>query len=204
MYAKISIHALREESDMVVILTGRIKTNFNPRSPWGERLYSSYLTSPSFYFNPRSPWGERLHRWWCLYKTNGISIHALREESDLRLIFQKHWIALYFNPRSPWGERLHSIWPAKFPRIISIHALREESDNTYFSLILLLLLFQSTLSVRRATDKNEQTQKLLQISIHALREESDLITLSWALLVWSISIHALREESDSNIRSVII
>ena len=57
-------------------------------------------------------------------------------------------------------------------------------------------LFQSTLSVRRATSAAFGLLGGLGISIHALRKESDSIDqlLDLGLL---ISIHALRKESDS-------
>ena len=55
--------------------------------------------------------------------------------------------------------------------------------------------FQSTLSVRRATDPVWPVDPWAHISIHALREESDYaIRVEEALD--EISIHALREESD--------
>ena len=77
---------------------------------------------------------------------------------------------------------------------ISIHALREESDHTA-SPPPNGCLFQSTLSVRRATGDYVGVHDVFHISIHALREESD-----WALRGLDesrcISIHALREESD--------
>ena len=57
------------------------------------------------------------------------------------------------------------------------------------------ILFQSTLSVRRATWSWRSCRRLLFISIHALREESDLVDAVGAPLD-AISIHALREESD--------
>ena len=57
---RISIHALREESDVSFLLPIGDIHNFNPRSPWGERLA---ILSKSLY-------------------QNDISIHALREESD--------------------------------------------------------------------------------------------------------------------------
>ena len=79
-----------------------------------------------------------------------ISIHALREESDLR-------------------SRLRL---AQSPAI-SIHALREESDLNIFILIYLIRTFQSTLSVRRATFSVGIKYTTDAISIHALREESD-------------------------------
>ena len=58
-----------------------------------------------------------------------ISIHALREESDLNLLSEE--TALF---------------------LISIHALREESDTFFLKSIAFYLTFQSTLSARRATD----------------------------------------------------
>ena len=57
-----------------------------------------------------------------------ISIHALREESDVDAFIYKN----------------HAL-------IISIHALREESDAILVIGLSALMLFQSTLSVRRAT-----------------------------------------------------
>ena len=56
---------------------------------------------------------------------------------------------------------------------ISIHALREESDPPIDTSIPTILVFQSTLSVRRATGNDKILSLLTIISIHALREESD-------------------------------
>ena len=55
--------------------------------------------------------------------------------------------------------------------------------------------FQSTLSVRRATDEGVEDDAGLAISIHALRKESDAQCLVFEDLL-AISIHALRKESD--------
>ena len=56
--------------------------------------------------------------------------------------------------------------------------------------------FQSTLSVRRATGVDAGEAHGVKISIHALREESD--PDQWRVAAQAaISIHALREESDS-------
>ena len=61
-----------------------------------------------------------------------ISIHALREESDLTLTgCGESWEN--FNPRSPRGERLSIIDGKISKNIISIHALREESDWSRFA-----------------------------------------------------------------------
>ena len=57
------------------------------------------------------------------------------------------------------------------------------------------LQFQSTLSVRRATNVNKYGRMTDIISIHALRKESDLQENSQYEDV-KISIHALRKESD--------
>ena len=104
-----------------------------------------------------------------------ISIHALREESDL-----------------------HAHGVSRFSVRISIHALREESDKSVLFINLILNIFQSTLSVRRATISNLEVNINGNISIHALREESDVST-DWLLSTkGGISIHALREESDKS------
>ena len=150
--------------------------------------------------------------------TGGISIHALHEESDSD--------ALHFG----------------FGEVISIHALHEESDNVGVAQLYVVLIsihalheesdlrcvwwafanncpFQSTLSMRRATDvAHFAVQKTDIISIHALHEESDNITFGCVYVAvgfqstlsmrratgvrvdivarLNISIHALHEESD--------
>ena len=55
---------------------------------------------------------------------------------------------------------------------ISIHALHEESDTTA-NVMLRMLKFQSTLSMRRATLRGHVDRVVQPISIHALHEESD-------------------------------
>ena len=57
--------------------------------------------------------------------------------------------------------------------LISIHALREESDYMDGINSCAAPLFQSTLSVRRATAVPAGMLGIVSISIHALREESD-------------------------------
>ena len=79
---------------------------------------------------------------------------------------------------------------------ISIHALREESDLQTGCNIEIFCLFQSTLSVRRATKSFKSYKPQPTISIHALREESDVKTSAIFNNSLDISIHALREESD--------
>ena len=58
--------------------------------------------------------------------------------------------------------------------LISIHALRKESDlQSRRTRCTSVLVFQSTLSVRRATDAVRNVRFVDIISIHALRKESD-------------------------------
>ena len=80
-----------------------------------------------------------------------ISIHALHEESDRQ----------YRRQRAPDQ--------------ISIHALHEESDQDLLDRTQDMELFQSTLSMRRATGHVAVVGDLDRISIHALHEESDPI-----------------------------
>ena len=105
----------------------RRSSDFNPRSPDGERLICDIIkgsvsrisihaprmgsdasddnrSCPMADFNPRSPDGERLAFLDVPAEPAGISIHAPRMGSD-------RWLRLlrpaprYFNPRSPDGER---------------------------------------------------------------------------------------------------
>ena len=57
-----------------------------------------------------------------------ISIHALREEGDIRTQPPASGLS-YFNPRPPRGGRLFEVVPQQSCRYISIHALREEGDR---------------------------------------------------------------------------
>ena len=58
-----------------------------------------------------------------------------------------------------------------------------------------ITLFQSTLSMRRATIEGVEARETHDISIHALHEESDELRFQWHIIML-ISIHALHEESD--------
>ena len=131
LIGKISIHAPRAGSDTLTPEATIEPTDFNPRSPCGERrdaaqehevemLFQSTLpvrgatkdppcgNARSVYFNPRSPCGERPvagRRW---MGRRNISIHAPRAGSDSRpsCCRYRQW---HFNPRSPCGERLSSV-----------------------------------------------------------------------------------------------
>ena len=103
----ISIHALREESDIILFLAAILQTQISIHAL---REESDRRRDTMIYrdgnFNPRSPWGERHYAVLEIHNEKSISIHALREESDL---YQTNLLSFYH-------------W-------ISIHALREESDR---------------------------------------------------------------------------
>ena len=56
----ISIHAPLTASDPVCSSIVRFKSDFNPRSPYGERPEKLLYSASWRNFNPRSPYGERL------------------------------------------------------------------------------------------------------------------------------------------------
>ena len=167
----ISIHALREGSDSILLQATQGKGDFNPRSPRGERLVSSSLTAFRGLFQSTLsargatalPAGRGQER--------EISIHALREGSDWWGTGRR-CPAAYFNPRSPRGER---------------RARNIDGPNGWE--------FQSTLSARGATSLPRKKAVHGFISIHALREGSDYRTFQ-GVEEAIISIHALREGSD--------
>ena len=78
-----------------------------------------------------------------------------------------------FYPRPPRGGRPLSRLPCRTLHVISIHALREEGDISMRCKSRLSSKFLSTPSARRATTRRPLLQKRGSISIHALREEGD-------------------------------
>ena len=196
---------------------------FNPRSPCGERQLFGVLlphiaqisihallaesdgprppvTPGSSHFNPRSPCGERPLS--VLQKTFSGYFNPRSPCGERRVIATVGvYFTVNFNPRSPCGERL--------------------LNSTIFSSAF---LFQSTLSLRRATAAMELKVAEMKISIHALLAESDsLILPTWffSSLFQStlslrratgvhrrgpvrppISIHALLAESDSKYHQI--
>ena len=149
----ISIHALLAESDC----------RHNSLPPFAILFLStlslrratvrgSQARAPNGDFYPRSPCGERPG---AKRQDPGqvlISIHALLAESDLAGPSGPA-ISFNFYLRSPCGERLcQTISPS------------------------IILLFLSTLSLRRATLEQSSSYSAYLISIHALLAESDFIT----------------------------
>ena len=193
----ISIHAPCTGSDYVEPSGLAVHTNFNPRSPHGERPAGSppAMVSAS-YFNPRSPHGERLARRSYKGFSPDISIHAPRTGSDLPFLSDNkcHHLISIHAPRTGSDVRLldfvihickfQSTLPARGAtlvagyksgdHIISIHAPRTGSDCKSRSKRLSKRTFQSTLPARGATDPLTNVAiSCGSISIHAPRTGSD-------------------------------
>ena len=167
----ISIHALLAESDLSLASAAWVPVYFNPRSPCGERPsprgYEDQNNSFQSTLSLRRATGSGLS---CSGGT-AISIHALLAESD-RGGHDLPRGAQHFNPRSPCGER-------------------QDAINTMRA----VFIFQSTLSLRRATAGAVRRKAGACISIHALLAESDSVSTFTARDL-GISIHALLAESD--------
>ena len=108
------------------------------------------LLAQAWYFYPRPPRGGRPLLPSMAARARAISIHALREEGDF-LTCRVYNMHKNFYPRPPRGGR------QQFPLFW-----------------LILLLFLSTPSARRATNLYRFIADFCVISIHALREEGDL------------------------------
>ena len=173
----ISIHALREEGDSHPSANLPSSINFYPRPPRGGRPINSLLVNGREIFLS-TPSARRatyiLEQHEILV---GISIHALREEGDWKLVLRTLQ-GFDFYPRPPRGGR-RPVRVGDLSNIeISIHALREEGDqgstgqscrNAHFYPrpprggrhlvpvdVTLPSGFLSTPSARRATAKTEK------------------------------------------------
>ena len=214
---RLSIHALRMESDAFSSQTttsyapfyprsphgerrdrhsnrtvyGRA---FYPRSPHGERLGVPSISFPARSFYPRSPHGERHWKpyFWVLPPHFLSTLSAWRATSVFCLLVLR---CSSFYPRSPHGERLHLLRHqlnalAFYPR--SPHGERRKG----LFLFIHRKNFLSTLSAWRATFTPMHIRMPYSLSIHALRMESDFSPCVQNEDNTELSIHALRMESD--------
>ena len=172
-----------------------VQHNFYPRSPCGERhpraryargrpiflstlslrrATGAYRAIPQSrqHFYPRSPCGERHAGRNARMCGTPISIHALLAESDAQQL--PHQVAGHqdFYPRSPCGERLPFRQNLP-PILIFLSTLSLRRATTVSTKDKVLVEFLSTLSLRRATRYGKNLTDLTQISIHALLAESD-------------------------------
>ncbi len=146
----ISIHALREEGDILSTSIWRPATYFYPRPPRGGRRGGHGKAGGQCDFYPRPPRGGRPVDVTVRNKHLDISIHALREEGDVRSA--RCGMALLLFLSTPSARRAtHYSRTAIGYRLISIHALREEGDVLHIPRNYQNDLFLSTPSARRAT-----------------------------------------------------
>ena len=109
-----------------------------------------FLSTPTSHFYPRSPCGERpfSSRW--VRPGYFISIHALLAESDFFANVKNVWDHVFLSTLS---LRRATGLPARrqISEVISIHALLAESDVYVLYEATSIMKFLSTLSLRRAT-----------------------------------------------------
>ena len=99
----ISIHAPLTGSDYLSGAGGGRGGDFNPRSPYGERLLDKYTEFVVFNFNPRSPYGERPSA--TLPATLAPNFNPRSPYGERQRVIPALLFKSYFNPRSPYGER---------------------------------------------------------------------------------------------------
>ena len=145
----ISIHALREEGDVIKKepVPGISEFLSTPSARRATPLIQHPTINTPFLSTPSARRATLDGDW--DYGKLAISIHALREEGDM-ISASTALCGSDFYPRPPRGGRHHQ-----------------------HRTCLLLRRFLSTPSARRATKELEAQGKLTFISIHALREEGD-------------------------------
>ena len=171
--SKISIHALRGESDDRCPAVGGQRVDFNPRSPWGERHFPAAADFAAVSnFNPRSPWGER--REFLRVGENGELFQSTLSVG--RATFSSAFICLYsflFQSTLSVGRATPVAALAAGVVVISIHALRGESDLPPRCRCSPAGNFNPRSPWGERPQGHLAARRLEHISIHALRGESD-------------------------------
>ena len=195
-----------------------IRSNFNPRSPHGERLYhgSNRIARVEFQSTLPARGATQVHR---LHAHDVlISIHAPRTGSDVRLVGvhrQPEAISIHaprtgsdetllgvksekgdFNPRSPHGERQQGFKFRGIDDVIFQSTLPARGATGTTSTKHTARIFQSTLPARGATEAQRPCCARADISIHAPRTGSDSLDAHNQRAMTFISIHAPRTGSD--------
>ena len=218
--ADISIHAPRMGSDCCARCSACSNTDFNPRSPDGERQVGDAAALFEDAFQSTLPGWGATYTAVCLGVSPYISIHAPRMGSD------GHHGPLHQQPRKisihapRMGSDAQTFRRYDAENIISIHAPRMGSDFAFCHGPSLVSIFQSTLpgwgatrppsaspnSKRNFNPRSPDGERLnltandfgyAPISIHAPRMGSDRSLIASILSSTRISIHAPRMGSDS-------
>ena len=146
----ISIHALREEGDVGGCPWSMLQSYFYPRPPRGGRLFIAVVKTRCFYyFYPRPPRGGRHAGSIDIEVTAVISIHALREEGDIPPSTADFHNS-YFYPRPPRGGRQElTACIVRRDLFLSTPSARRATRDP--EALTALRKFLSTPSARRAT-----------------------------------------------------
>ena len=171
--------------------------DFNPRSPHGERLSFCDFSPAQAHFNPRSPHGERRRMVRAHGRSLPISIHAPRTGSDPEGIrcTQKYQ---NFNPRSPHGERPNCRLLCLLRHQISIHAPRTGSDGWK---VFIMIMYTNFNPRSPHGERHYWYDKLQKINLFqsTLPARGATCYMGAGAMNKRISIHAPRTGSDGNV-----
>ena len=148
-YTGVSIHALLAECDIFWIQLVNVPRGFNPRTPCGVRLETLAPMTPTPQFQSTHSLRSATYGPLDMETFLRVSIHALLAECD-RFRHPIPRVVCGFNPRTPCGVR-------PFP-----------PEN-----IVRGTGFQSTHSLRSATQQGGNRKQFRRVSIHALLAECD-------------------------------
>ena len=171
---EISIHALREEGDLLAPMGSNWKNYFYPHPPRGGRhgQQDTRLAALEFLSTPSARRATRRYGG-AAGSGTGISIHALREEGDPRSSTFCTPIG-HFYPRPPRGGRPFA-WPFVLGRntFLSTPSARRATAETIKNAGFEIYFYPRPPRGGRPMSLHSDLGLFL-ISIHALREEGDL------------------------------
>ena len=168
-----STPSARRATNIVCAVGGGL-LHFNPRPPRGGRPSSETTSVEGRIFQSTPSARRATGRMGQPARAAQISIHALREEGDVRTPTAAPTLS-YFNPRPPRGGRpvIRAGDAAAIP--ISIHALREEGDSVPGTTSAPAPDFNPRPPRGGRRTDCPARQQDNDISIHALREEGDAL-----------------------------
>ena len=200
LFHVVSIHALLAECDGQPRTTKPKQKGFNPRTPCGVRLkvYINIAIISQFQ-STHSLRSATVAHTTVIYPT-GVSIHALLAECDGAMGLKAVPIPC-FNPRTPCGVRPQQggrvrLFPRFNPRTPC--GVRQKTGKLSHG----RFTFQSTHSLRSATQAPVLGGDGLIVSIHALLAECDVPDKRLGDVDYLVSIHALLAECDYNIQTI--
>ena len=175
---QISIHALREEGDMLCRSANSATLNFYPRPPRGGRLQSVPFSAAICLFlsTPSARRATTNSAFPLLTAT--ISIHALREEGDPSFFDRRYHNGRFLS--TPSARRATGVVGAEVVDAIHFYPRPPRGGRRFGGDFEPRAgRFLSTPSARRATSRAARLRaRNPEISIHALREEGDNTVVS--------------------------